>query len=66
MIEATSPTVETFALLQFSVRTRGGDVIPIIKHVKVIGIDPARHAKVGKFGDYLVNTQERPGRLAST
>ncbi len=59
-IEATSPTVETYALLQFNVRTRGGDVIPIIKHVKVIGIDPARHARVGKFGDYLVSTSNDP------
>lgn len=59
-VEATSPTVETFALLQFNVRTRSGDVIPIIKHVKVIGIDPARHAKVGKFGDYVVGSKNDP------
>jgi lipoprotein-releasing system permease protein len=59
-VEATSATVETYALLQFNVRTRSGDVIPIIKHVRVIGIDPARHARVGKFGDFLVNTQTDP------
>jgi lipoprotein-releasing system permease protein len=59
-IEATSPTVETFALLQFGIRTRSGEVIPIVKHVKVIGVDPERHAKVGKFGEYLVGTQDRP------
>lgn len=58
-IEATSPTVETFALLQFNIRTRNGDV-PITKHVKLIGIDPARHVKVGKFGEYLVGSKGDP------
>lgn len=59
-IEAVSPTVETFALLQFTIRTKSGDTIPIVKHVKVIGIDPARHARVGKFGDFLVSTSHDP------
>lgn len=58
-IEATSPTVETFALLQFTIRTRNGEV-PITKHVKLIGIDPARHTKVGKFGEYLVGSKDDP------
>jgi lipoprotein-releasing system permease protein len=59
-IEATSPTVETFALLQFTYRTPNGREIPFVKHVKVMAIDPARHAKVGKFGDYLVNSKDDP------
>lgn len=58
-VEATSPTVEAYALLEFQLRTRNG-IVPIVKHVKVIGIDPARHPKVGKFGDYLVNSKGDP------
>jgi lipoprotein-releasing system permease protein len=59
-VEATSPTVECYALLQFQVRTRSGEVIPIVKHVRVIGIDPTRHAKVGRFAEYLTDCQDRP------
>lgn len=59
-VEATSPTVECYALLQFQVRTRSGEVIPIVKHVRVIGIDPTRHARVGRFADYLVDCKDRP------
>ncbi len=58
-IEATSPTVECYALLQFQVRTRNG-MIPIVKHVRVIGIDPTRHARVGRFAEYLTDCQGRP------
>lgn len=59
-VEATSPTVETFAVLQFNVYTRNGPV-SIVKHVKVIGVDPARHAKVGTFGQHLIENRENPG-----
>jgi len=57
-IEATSPTVETYAILQFYIRNSDK---PIVKHVRVMGIDPARHAKVGKFGEYLVGSNDDPG-----
>ncbi len=53
-IEAMSPTVEVFALLQFHVRNQAGEKIPITKHVRVVGVDPARHARVGQFSEYLV------------
>jgi len=53
-VEATSPTVEVMALLQFQVRNRRtGERFPITKHVRMVGVDPARHAKVGKFLEYL-------------
>lgn len=53
-IVAMAPTNETFAILSFSVRDRAGKEIPITKHVRVIGVDPAAMAKVGGFGEYLV------------
>ena len=57
-IEAVSPTVETFALLQFHVMDRYGVRRPITKHVRLVGIDPARHAGVGRFGEYLVRQKD--------
>lgn len=59
-IESMSPTVEVFALLQFNVRNRAGERIPITKHVRVVGVDPARHAKVGQFSEYLVRQKHAP------
>ena len=38
-VEAMSPTVEVFALLQFHVRDRYGRKIPVTKHVRLIGIE---------------------------
>lgn len=48
-IEAVTPTIETFAILQFRYR---GTVIA--KPVRVIGIEPHSRAKVGGFAEYLV------------
>jgi lipoprotein-releasing system permease protein len=55
-----SPTVEVFALLQFQVRDKYGRAFPITKTVKLVGIDPARHAAVGRFREYLVNQRNSP------
>lgn len=49
-IEAISPTVEVFAILQFSFR---GSTVS--KPVRVIGVEPAERAAVGGFAEYLVN-----------
>ena len=57
-VEATSPTVEVFALLQFHVRDKHGQRVPITKHVRLMGIDPERHAKVGRFSEYLVRQKD--------
>jgi lipoprotein-releasing system permease protein len=59
-VEAISPTVEVFALLQFQIQS-GGQLQTVTKHVKVVGIDPERHSKVGKFADYLL-TRSRPAK----
>jgi lipoprotein-releasing system permease protein len=48
-IEAITPTVEVFAIMQHSY---GGQVIT--KPVRLIGIDPAGRASVGGFSEYLV------------
>ena len=63
-VEATSATVEVAALLQFQLRNRlTGERVPITKHVRMIGVDPARHAMVGKFLDYL--SRQKGGDTAS-
>lgn len=59
-VEAVSPTVETFALLQFHVRDRHGDRLPVTKHVRLVGIDPTRHAAVGRFAEYLIRQKDSP------
>jgi lipoprotein-releasing system permease protein len=59
-VEAISPTVEVFALLQFQIQS-GGQLQTVTKHVKLVGIDPERHSKVGKFADYLL-TRHRPAK----
>ncbi len=53
-IVAMAPTMEVFALLQFTVRDRYGRPTPITKHVRCIGIDPTKQGKVGPFREYLV------------
>lgn len=48
-IEAMTPTIEVFAILQFNFQGQRQS-----KPVKVIGIDPAGRAAVGGFSEYLV------------
>src|SRR5436853_376130 len=47
-IEAMTPTLETFALLQIKVN---GETIP--RYVRVIGIDRKSRARMGGFSEYL-------------
>lgn len=49
LIEAISPTIETFAILQFDYRGA-----TITKPIKVIGVDPQSRSRVGGFAEYLV------------
>ncbi len=51
-IAAVTPTIETFAVLQFRYR---GTVIA--KPVRLIGVDPEGRAAVGGFSEYLVRQQ---------
>ena len=60
-VAAISPTVETFALVQFKLwDAKNHREMPIIKQVRVIGVDPKRHATVGEFGKYLVHQPDSP------
>src|SRR5262245_12471922 len=54
-IEAITPTIETFAILQF--RYRGAVVA---KPVRLIGVDPQGRAEVGGFAEYLVRQKDAP------
>jgi lipoprotein-releasing system permease protein len=55
-IAAISPTVEVFAILQFTYPNGA----PSMKPVRLIGIDPANRAAVGGFAEYLVNQKNTP------
>ena len=59
-VEAMSPNIETYALIQYTVRDRLGRKIPITKQVRLIGIDPAKQAKVGGLSEYLVRQKHDP------
>lgn len=59
-IEAMAPTVEVFALLQFTLRDRYGRPVPVTKHVRLIGIDPEKQAKVGRFSEFLERQKHDP------
>jgi lipoprotein-releasing system permease protein len=54
-IEAMTPTLEIFAMIQFNFRD-----IPIMRPVRVIGIDPEARAKLGGFAEHLVLHRNRP------
>lgn len=54
-IEAVSPTIEVFAILQFPFRGQTQT-----KPVRLIGIDPVRRAAVGGFSEYLVRQRGLP------
>jgi lipoprotein-releasing system permease protein len=54
-IEAITPTVEVFAIMQHNFR---GQVIT--KPIRLIGVDPAGRASVGGFSEYLVRQHDSP------
>jgi len=54
-IEGISPTIETFAILQFDYRGA-----TLTKPIKVIGIDPKSRSAVGGFAEYLTRQNNSP------
>ena len=54
-IEAISPTIETFAILQF----RDRDTI-VAKPIRLIGVDAEGRAHIGGFTQYLVRQKDSP------
>ncbi len=59
-VEEISPTVEVFGMLQFRWRDRTGEDVVDVKRVMISGVDPAKHAKVGGFGQYLTRQKDSP------
>src|SRR5439155_5714270 len=51
-VEALTPTLEVFALLQFPIRTPHRDAV-VTKTVKLIGVDPQTRTDVGGFKEFL-------------
>ncbi len=58
-IQAMAPVMEVFAILQFNAHTVDGGTYPILKPVRLIGVDPVRRAAVGGFAEHLVNPLNR-------
>ena len=52
-VEAVSPTVEVFAIMQFAYRGQA-----ITKPIRLIGIDPDTRTAVGGFSEYLVRQRD--------
>jgi lipoprotein-releasing system permease protein len=57
-IAAMSPTIETFAMLQYHVRTPYRDAV-VTKTVRLIGVDLATRDQVGSFNEFIVDRQGR-------
>ncbi len=55
-IDAMSPTMEVFAMLQFRVSWNGE---PITKPVRLIGVDPVGRSAIGGFKNFLKYQKER-------
>ncbi len=53
-VEAMTPTMEVFAMLQFEL---GGETV--LKPVHLIGIDPEGRSKLGGFSEHLVSAENR-------
>ena len=53
-VEAMSPTLEIFAMLQFQFRDT-----PVTKPVRLVGIDPTTRSAVGGFSEYLTDPARR-------
>lgn len=54
-IEAMTPTLEIFAMLQFTFRD-----LPIARTVRLIGVDPDGRGQVGGFAEHLVMHRGHP------
>jgi lipoprotein-releasing system permease protein len=57
-VAGMSPMIETFAMLQYQVRTPYRDAV-VTKTVRLIGIDPATRDQVGAFSEFIIDKQGR-------
>jgi lipoprotein-releasing system permease protein len=53
-VEAMTPTLEIFAMLQFSFRGQ-----PFMRPVRMIGIEPEGRARIGGFGEHLLLARDK-------
>lgn len=58
-VEAMSPTLEVFAMLQYQYHGRIGDT-PVARPIRLIGIDPVGRASVGGFAEHLSRHRGSP------
>lgn len=58
-VEAMTPTVEVFAMLQFDL-WNGQRWETITRPVHLVGIEPVGHSRVGGFGQYLEKQKGKP------
>src|SRR5262249_19793517 len=56
-IEAMAPTLEIFAMLQ---HTYEPSQSPIVRPIRLIGIEPESRAQVGGFAEFLLLNKDRP------
>src|SRR5262249_34597506 len=56
-IEAMAPTLEIFAMLQ---HTFEPSQIPVVRPIRLIGIEPESRSKVGGFAEFLLPNKDRP------
>ena len=54
-VEAMAPTLEIFAVMQTTFRGE-----PMIRPIKLIGIDAEQRARVGGFGEHLTRGRPKP------
>src|ERR1700732_2876670 len=54
-IEAMAPTLEIFAMIQFSYQGR-----PLARPIRLIGVDPDARARVGGFAEHLLYNRNKP------
>jgi lipoprotein-releasing system permease protein len=54
-IEAMAPTLEIFAMIQFTFNGW-----PVARPIRLIGIEPEQRAKVGGFAEFLVENPDNP------
>jgi lipoprotein-releasing system permease protein len=59
-VEAISPTVEVFGMMQFRRKDRAGQDVVDVKKIMITGVDPAKHARVGGFSQYLERQKNSP------
>ncbi len=56
-IAAMTPTLEIFAMLQYHVNGS-----PVMRPVRLVGLEPAGKSKVGGFAQYLVTHKDQPSQ----